>query len=103
VLDPDTFILKFPSINALVTHAVGRHNFTTLHHKIRNDSLNHSAFVVKVVTHLACGKSAKIFNCLGKFFLEKLNNNASLLVARSALFAYCDVEPGLVLFHAEGR
>ena len=45
MLDPDSFISKFRSINALVTLAVRCYNFASLHHEVRDDSLDLSTLV----------------------------------------------------------
>ena len=53
MLDPNAFVLKLLAVDALVARAIRVHNLAALHHEVRNHSLDHSTFVIKILTHLS--------------------------------------------------
>lgn len=99
--DPNTFVFKFCTVNTLVACPIRIYNFASLHHKIRNNSLNLSPFVKQVVAKLTCAQSSKVLACFWQILVEKLNNYSLFLVTFFAWFPNLDIHPRLYVIFIE--
>ncbi len=101
MFNPNAFVREFGPVNALITLSIRSHNFTSLHHKIRDNSLNLSALVVQVLSHFTSTQSPKVFYCLWKQVLKQFNNDSLLFVSLLARLSYLNVHPSLNMFKRE--
>ena len=95
VFNPNSFIWEFASVNALVTLSIRCNNFSSLHHKFRDHSLNLAAFVKKVCAHLSSTKRSEVLNSLWQEILEQLNNDPLFHKAWLAFLPDLNVHPSL--------
>ena len=102
VANPNTFILKLTSIDALMASAVRVYNLATLHHELRDHSLNLPPFVEQVLAKLSCAKCPKVFARLGQVLVEQLNHDAMFLITCLARLADLNVHPALNVLLVEG-
>jgi hypothetical protein len=102
--NPNLFICKLGSINALSLRTVViNHNFTTLHHKTRNNPLEHPRAIMQVTTKFTCAESSEVFNGARYLILEKFHHNSSLGVTFQTFFSNLDVHINLDVSNIEGR
>ena len=101
VLDPDTLVSELTPIDTLETFTLRCHNFASLHHEVRDHSLDLASLIVKVTALFTSAQSSKVLDSLGQNVLEKFYDNTFLAVTLLARLANLNFHPCLVMVHTE--
>ena len=103
MFNPNTFIWEFASINALVTLSIRCNDLASLHHKLRDDSLNLATFIKKICAHLSSTKCSKVLNSFWQEILEQFNNDPLFHKAWLAFLPNLYVHPCLYMVDTKRR
>ena len=98
---PNLLVLELLSINTLATCAVSSSRITSLHHEVRDDSVEAVALVVELLSLFSCAKGSKILGSLWHVLIENLEYNSTGLIAIFAFFSDRDIKVRLHIFLLE--
>jgi hypothetical protein len=101
VLDPHSFVCELWPVNALITGAIWLGNLASLHHEVRDHSLDLAAFVMFVATELTRAQLGKVFASLRHQILKDFDHIDALRMALLARLTNSNFNPALVVVHAK--
>ena len=101
VREPNLLVLELLSINTLATCAVSSSRITSLHHEVRDDSVEAVALVVELFSLFSCAECSKILCSLWHVLIENLKYNSTGLIAIFAFFSDRDIKVRLHIFLLE--